>query len=516
MQIFGDFQFDSTNECLWRGSQRLSLTPRPFAVLRYLVENPQRLVTHDELLEALWPETYVQPQVLRTYVLELRKLLGDDAASPQFIETVPKRGYRFVAPITHQPEQASRSGVQHPVLVGREPELAHLHDRFLSARKAERPTLFLTGEPGIGKTAIIDAFCERICHQQARVRVARGQSIEGFSGKETFYPVREALNGLCCAEDERAYALLTAAAPAWFTHAAASSTPSLGEICEALEALSQMEPLLLIFDDIHWADDSTLDLIAALARRRTRARIMLLVSFRPDDLAPQHPLRLLQQDLAISRRSEELRLGPIDQKAVAEYLCRELGAEKLPPGLASLVHQHSAGNPLYMTAILDHLRAQRVLRSQDGEVVLAQPIGEIEVGVPDGLAAAINLQLDRLAEEDRRLLEAGSIAGTIFPAWAAAAALKRPLEEVEEAYATLARRIRLLSLAGHDDLPDGSRSGFYVFAHELYREAIYRGIPLSRRCRWHQRVADRLRVMFAGNESSVAHEIATHTQAGKA
>ena len=514
MQAFGDFRFDSANECLWRGSQRLSLTPRPFAVLRYLIENPQRLVTHDELLEALWPETYVQPQVLRTYVLELRKLLGDDPARPHFIETIPKRGYRFVAPITRHLPQADQPSPHRPVLVGRGPELTLLQERFISARQAERPTLFLTGDPGIGKTALIDAFCERICHQHAPVRVARGQSIEGFAGKETFYPVREALNGLCSAEDEKARALLTAAAPAWFTHAPASA-PSLGEICEALEALSQAEPLLLIFDDIHWADDSTLDLIAALARRRTRARLMLLASFRPDDLPSQHPLRVLQQDLATSHRSETLHLGPIEQVSVAEYLRRELGAEELPVGLSSLIHQHSAGNPLYMTAILDHLRAQRVLRSQNGSVVLSQPIDKIEVGVPDGLASAIHLQLDRLADEDRRLLEAGSTAGTIFPAWAAAAALDRSLEDVEEAYDALIRRVRLLSLAGHDDLPGGSRSAFYVFAHELYREALYSRIPASRRSQWHQRIAERLRAMFAGNEASVAHEIAAHTHAGR-
>ena len=92
MQKFGDFTLDCANECLWHNGQRLTLTPRPFAVLRYLVENPQRLITHDELLEALWPETYVQPQVLRTYVLELRKLLGDDPALPRFIETVRSAG----------------------------------------------------------------------------------------------------------------------------------------------------------------------------------------------------------------------------------------------------------------------------------------------------------------------------------------------------------------------------------------------------------------------------------------
>src|SRR5271166_7048029 len=102
MRQFGIYRLDLQNECLWQADKQLKLTPRPFSVLRYLVENPQRLITHDELLEALWPETYVQPQVLRTYVLDLRKVLGDDAGKPRFIQTLPKRGYRFVAQVTER------------------------------------------------------------------------------------------------------------------------------------------------------------------------------------------------------------------------------------------------------------------------------------------------------------------------------------------------------------------------------------------------------------------------------
>jgi predicted ATPase len=515
MQTFGDFQFDTVNECLWHSGERLTLTPRPFAVLRYLIENPQRLVTHDELLEALWPETYVQPQVLRTYVLELRKLLGDDAASPQFIETIPKRGYRFLAQVTQGTNGNHHDSEDRQVLVGRDAELTALHAHLERARKDERPTLFLTGEAGIGKTALIDTFCSRIGDEKIAVRIARGQSTEGFGGKEAFYPVREAFNGLCSGEDAKARALLNTAIPGWFGKNGAA-VPSLSEICEALEALSQNEALLLVFEVIHWADVSTLDLIAVLARRRTRAKLMLLASFRPADVEPSHPLNRLQQDMATSRRSEELRLGPLDKKAVCDYLRRKLNAGKLPDGLGSLIHQHSTGNPLYMTAMLDHLRTQHVLRSENGEVVMSKPLQEIELVVPDKLAGVIELQLDCLSEDDLRLLEAGSITGTIFPAWAAAAALKRPDEDIEDAYASLARRVRLLSIAGHDELPDGGRSTFYVFAHALYREVIYSRIPASRRSQWHLRVAERLRTMFAGHEARVAQEISAHMEAGSA
>jgi len=512
MQTFGDFRLDSVNECVWRDGERLSLTPRPFAVLRYLVENPQRLVTHDELLEALWPETYVQPQILRTYVLELRKLLGDDPANPQYIATIPKRGYRFVATVTQVNTAQNVNGGDRPSLVGRDAELAFLHTQLDRARKAERPTIFLTGEAGIGKTALMDTFCNEVCDGKPPVRIARGQSIEGFSGKETLYPVREALNGLCSEEDAKARAVLSSAAPGWFTHNS-SAMPSLGEICEGLESLSQSEPLLLVFEDIHWADTTTLDLIAALARRRTRAKIMLMASICPTELDPKGPLRRLQRDLARGGRVEELQLGPLNRTAVCEYIRRKLHAAKLPVGFDSLILQHSSGNPLFLSAILDHLSAQHELRSQDGEVVLSRPLAEIELGVPDGLLGIIELQLDRLSDEDRRLLEAGSIAGTIFPAWAASAVLQQPLEDVEEAYASLVRCIHLLSVGGHDELPNGTRSAFYVFAHELYREVLYKNIPVSRRGQWHKRVADELRVLFAGNEASVAHEIAAHTEA---
>lgn len=506
MRQFGTFRLDLRNECVWQGDEQLTLTPRPFAVLRYLVENPQRLVTHDELLEALWPETYVQPQVLRTYILELRKLLGDDPHDPQYIETIPKRGYRFLTPVAEAAAGPSAGG-----LIGRESEIAALHDQLDRCRNSERPTVFIIGDVGIGKTALIDAFLAELAHT-ARLRIARGQSLEGFGGKEAFYPVREALKGLC-GDDEKIRNLLTAAAPGWFGKNGASS-PSIGEISEALETCSQTDPLLLVFEDIHWADSSTLDLISALARRRNRARLMLLCSFRPSEVDHQHPLRPLGEGLRTGRRCEELVLGPLNKESVATYLRRELAAEKLPPGLASLIHQNSAGNPLFMIAALDHLRTQRVILARNGEVTLSVPLAEIELGVPDNLSGVIELQLDRLNDGDRTLLEAGSISGTIFPSWAAAAALDRAMDDIEESYAALVRRVRLVSIAGDDELPDGSRSTFYVFAHALYREVLYNRLPGSRRAQWHLRVAARLRSMFAGQEASVAHEIAAHMAAG--
>jgi TolB-like protein/DNA-binding winged helix-turn-helix (wHTH) protein/Tfp pilus assembly protein PilF len=102
MKSFQSFRLDSANQCLWRGDERAQITPKAFDVLRYMVENAGRLVTQDELLEALWPETYVNQEVLRKYILEIRKVLGDRPEKPEFIETVTKRGYRFIAPVVDE------------------------------------------------------------------------------------------------------------------------------------------------------------------------------------------------------------------------------------------------------------------------------------------------------------------------------------------------------------------------------------------------------------------------------
>jgi DNA-binding winged helix-turn-helix (wHTH) protein len=100
MWLFPPFRLDAGNQRLWRGDVSVALMPKPFAVLQYLVEHAGRLVTQNELYAAIWPDTHVQPEVLRRYILEVRRALGDQAESPRFIETLPKRGYRFIAAVT--------------------------------------------------------------------------------------------------------------------------------------------------------------------------------------------------------------------------------------------------------------------------------------------------------------------------------------------------------------------------------------------------------------------------------
>jgi predicted ATPase len=538
MKQFGSFRLDTANQCLLHDGVTIALPPKPFSVLRYLVENPGRLITHDELLDALWPETYVQPQILRTYMLELRKLLCDDAGQPRFIQTLPKRGYCFVAPVvdceeTQRPRAAATipSPINAPSIFGREAELAQLISQFDLLANGERRLVFVCGEAGIGKTALVDAFCRQV-HSAQSARVARGQCVQGIGCKEEYYPVTEALSQLCAApHGEPARRILARMAPAWLSlqpesrqpeipqPEAASPRPTppdrtLGDLCGALEELAAELPLVLVFEDLDWADDSTLNLISALARRRAPAKLMLLATYRSRKSSPDHAFKALKQDLLMRRLSVERQLTPLAKPDVKQLLSRELQQEILPAGLDDFIYRRSEGNPLFVIATLQHLIAQRFLvrRGRDAAALWQQrtPFQEIEAGVPDELAQMIELEIERLTSAEQHMLEAGSLLTIAFPAWAVAAALEKDAAETEETLDALARRLYFVERAGQDELPDGTRSAFYVFAHGLYREVLYHRQADSRRAKRHIRIAVRLGQLFAGRQASVSREMAMH------
>src|SRR5262245_41237714 len=143
--LFSPFRLDLDNEQLWKADELVPLRPKPFAVLRYLAEHPGRLVTRKELQNAVWPGTYISEGLLRGYVRQLREVLGDDAAAPPFIETVPRRGYRCLPAVTTPPGGSGQKAESSPpplpllpsadrllpsVLVGRETELTQLDRRL--------------------------------------------------------------------------------------------------------------------------------------------------------------------------------------------------------------------------------------------------------------------------------------------------------------------------------------------------------------------------------------------------
>src|SRR5262249_685382 len=160
--------------------------------------------------------------VLKVSVGELRKVLGDHPRSPRFIETAHRRGYRFVAPVTSlrlvpPTVPARKMRMPPPVtvrLVEREAVLRTLDARLAEARGATRQIVFVTGEPGVGKTAVVHAFVEQLARDRATL-VASGQCVERHGAGEAYRPVLEALGGLCRNEGERVIGRLRRSAPLW-------------------------------------------------------------------------------------------------------------------------------------------------------------------------------------------------------------------------------------------------------------------------------------------------------------
>src|SRR5499425_2095946 len=203
MKHFHSFRLDTVNQCLWRGEDRVTLAPKAFDVLRYLVEHSDRLVTQDEILEALWPETYVNPEVVKKYVLGIRKVLGDQSSKPVYVATFPRRGYQFIAPVRDESasplSEVATNGTR--TIVGREGALVQLEDAFNRALQGQRQIVFITGEAGIGKTTLVDVFHLTRAFG-SNVRMARGQCVEGYGGKEAYYPILDAIGHLLRDQDD--------------------------------------------------------------------------------------------------------------------------------------------------------------------------------------------------------------------------------------------------------------------------------------------------------------------------
>jgi predicted ATPase len=294
---------------------------------------------------------------------------------------------------------------------------------------------------------------------------------------------------------------------------------SPGDLCGALEEVARERPLVLVFEDIQWADESTLDLVSALARRRALAKLLILASCKAKCSASDRGLKSLKNDLRMHRLCDEVELPPFNRSEVRELLSRELEQNELPAGLDRFVLKRSEGNPLFVRAIADHLRAQQILVRKGGNGTAhweLEHTDEMEACVPGELRQMVELEIERLSEAEQRLLEAGSLIAVAFPAWAVAAALEQDAAETEAACDELARRLHFLERVGQDELPGGSRSAFYVFAHGIYREVLYERQVPSRRARRHVRIAERLGELFAGREEAVTREMALHFEAAGA
>ena len=369
---FDDFELDEANAWLLRGGKAVALAPTPFSLLCALARQPGALLTKDALLDAVWGHQFVSESVLKTAISDLRTALGDNPREPRFIETVPRRGYRFIAvpAAATAPPQAPTIGVltgpsESPSFIGRADAVARLRRAWSQACGGQRAVVWVAGEPGIGKTTLIEHFVAGL----GDVAVARGQCVEHYGTGEPYLPVLEALAELC-RKDADLPALLRTVAPTWLLQlpwlgtseerdalrrelAGVGPDRMLREMGELLDRYTEQRPLLLVTEDLHWSDRATIQLIDHVARRRGRAGLMWLATFRVAEVvATDHPLNPLRRELRLHRLCEEIVLDPFSETEVADYIAQRSPSLARDEAFVRALHERTDGVPLFVSSVI--------------------------------------------------------------------------------------------------------------------------------------------------------------------
>jgi DNA-binding winged helix-turn-helix (wHTH) protein/predicted ATPase len=544
---FDEFTLDEARYSLQRGDRLLRLEKRPMDLLLLLVERHGELVTRGEIADRLWgKDVFVDvDHSINTAIRKIRRVLRDDPEKPRYVGTVVGKGYRFAAPViskngvslwAHDAKSGNTNALtpmQRLLVVGRE---SVLHEMTAACEKAvaeHRQVLFITGEPGIGKTTTVQAFLSSAVSAWQPLRAAWGQCIQHYGIGEPYQPLLEALLRLCRqADGSRFLSVLERHGPTWLaqlpglltrqdlatlqrTSASATRERMLRELTNTLEAIAAIAPLVLWIDDLQWCDASTLDWIAAFAQRPEPTRILLIGTFRPPEITGvEHPLTAVTDRLFEKGVVREIALAGLDKEAVIKYLEQRCppasGQERRFEQLGQAVQMRTAGNPLFVINVLGDLVARGLLVERDQGWVVNAEVETLDLGIPDDVRRTIDRMIERLPAAERELLEVASVVGLSFSVSAVSATAGRPLSDVERVFAALSRQQRFLHYVGPMDYPDGSICSRFEFIHALYRDVLYERVPVGYRIELHRKVGDALETSLGERAPEIAAELSMH------
>lgn len=411
--------------------------------------------------------------------------------------------------------------------VGRQTELAELKSGFESAARGRSLLLCVAGEPGIGKTTLIEEFLANVAASDQPCYIARGRSSERLAGTETYFPFLEALESLLHREGgEELTRPMKLLAPTWYLQIAHPSDDSVSsqivdaaqassqdrmkrELSAFLQEVSRNRPLVIFFDDLQWADVSTIDLLAYLAGKFEAMQMLIVVAYRQSEmLLANHPFLSVKLDLQGRNVCREMALEFLSQEEVEGYLALEFPGHEFPVEFAALIYAKTEGSPLFMVDLARYLRDRKVIERDRQRWILAQSMPDVERELPESVRSMIQRKIDQLSEDDRRLLVAASVEGYEFSSAVVAEALPGEVEEVETRLQALDTIHGLVRLTAEQDFPDGALTQRYQFVHVLYQNALYASLTPRRRSSLSAAVAQALLGHYEDQSPAVASKLA--------
>ena len=411
--------------------------------------------------------------------------------------------------------------------VGREREAAELLSGFESAAMNQGLLLCVAGEPGIGKTTLVEEFLTRLAASPESCYLARGRSSERLAGTETYLPFLEALESLLHTEgNEQLARPMKSLAPTWYLLVAHPSEDSVSsqivdaaqsssqermkrELAAFLQDISRARPVIFFFDDLQWADVSTVDLLTYLAGRFDSMRVLIVVAYRPSEmLLVNHPFLSVKLDLQGRKLCREMPLEFLSHQEVEDYLALEFPGHEFPPEFAALIYEKTEGSPLFMVDLAHYLRARKVIEPDEQGWILAQSMPDVERELPESVRSMIQRKIDYLSEDDRRLLATASVEGYEFNSAVVAKVLAIDPEDVETRLQELDSVHGLVRLTSEQEFPDNSLTQRYQFVHVLYQNALYGSLTPRRKTSLSAAVAEALMVYYGELAPAVASKLA--------
>lgn len=411
--------------------------------------------------------------------------------------------------------------------VGRSRELAALATAYARARDGRSLMVGLAGEPGIGKTSLLNAFLDNLADAGERPMVARGRCSENLAGTEAYLPILEALDSLRTTHDGKSVnQLMVAVAPTWLQQVGLSTmTGVVGDAREALPAasrermkrelgallqdLSKRAPIVWVIDDLHWADVSTIDMLSYLAGRFDSMRVLIVTCQRPSDMAlAKHPFLAIRNDLQSRGLYEELSLGFLTRDDVSKYLALQFPGHRLPDGLVDAIHGRTEGSPLFIADLVRYLRDTGSIVQVDGRWEVSRAVPTTTSDLPESVRGMIARKIDRVDEQARRLLLAAAVQGQEFDSTVLAEALEMDPADVEDQLEVLERVHVFVQRGEEHEYPDRSLTLRYRFVHVLYQNALYGALQPTRRASLSARTARALAAHHGTDIAPVAGQLA--------